>query len=82
MQHASFEVGEVLYDIAHNREVQVKEHIENPKKVFVHSTKGSETYTIEKRYLFTGDEIGRALGVRDARKDLEKSREYRNEVLS
>jgi len=82
MQHASFEIDEILYDIVHNREVQVKEHVENPTKVFVHAIKGPETYTIEKRYLFTGDEIGRALGVRDARKDLEKSREYRNEVLS
>jgi len=82
MQHASFEIDEILYDIVHNREVQVKENVENPTKVFVHSIKGPETYTIEKRYLFTGDEVGRALGVPDARKDLEKSREYRNEVLS
>lgn len=79
MTHAQFEVGEVLYDIVHNREVRIKEHVENPLKIFVHAVAGPETYTIEKRFLFSGDEINRALGRPAARKDLEMSREYRSE---
>jgi len=77
MTHAKFEIGERLYDIVHNREVRILENVEHPDKVFVQSIDGPETYTIEKKWLFTGDEINRALGRPDARQDLQDSREYR-----
>jgi len=82
MNHATFDVGEVLYDIVHNRQVRILEHVENPEKVFVQAIVGPDSYTIEKKYLFTGDEINRALGRTDAREDLQDSREYRREHVS
>lgn len=81
MNHATFEVGEYLYDIVHNRQIRLLEHV-NPDEVFVQSMTSADTYTIEKKYLFTGDEINRALGRTDAREDLQDSREYRREHVS
>jgi len=79
MDHATFEVGEYLYDIVHMRQVRVLQHVENPEKLFVQSMTSADTYTIGKEYLFTGDEINRALGRKGAREDLQDSREYRRE---
>lgn len=76
MNHASFEVGEYLYDIVDNRQVQILEDMPNPNKVYVQALAGPQ-YVRKKKWLFTDDEINRALGRLEAREDLQDSRDER-----
>jgi len=78
MNHATFEVGDYLYDTVHNRQIRILEHV-NPDEVFVQSMVSPDTYTIEKKHLFTGDEIDCALESIDARHHLQNIRKNRRE---